>query len=260
MRQAFKIDASALASAKSKIQAELNRHLSAARSKFAKELRETAGELAMELADRTFPSDGAIGYTVRSVRGDVASVYVLPGRVFEVLQYADPAEAGAFWSAMKRGDLSRARQIVRRSGTYLAGIEIGAPLRPSHHTSARDPKTGNVILEAPLQMVTKQERDDYTRLVVREIGKTASGWMACADDLGADGNFVRWKGIAVHGKNGGSVRIQISATRIAIILVNHRHLARKHISPGQLQSIRREANEKLLRRLEAQSKQLTTAA
>lgn len=254
MRQAFKIDASALASAKSKLQAELNRHLGAARATFAKELRETAGELAMELADRTFPSDGAIGYTVRSVRADVASVYVLPGRVFEVLQSADPAEAGAFWAAMKNGNLSRAREIVRQSGTYIAGIEIGSALRPSHHTSSRDPKTGNVAIPKPLQMVTKQERDDYTRLVVREIGKTASGWMACADDLGANGNFVRWKGIAVHGKSGGSVRIQISATRIAIILNNKRHLARKHISPGQLARIRKRANEELLIRLKQKSK------
>jgi hypothetical protein len=254
MRQAFKIDASALASAKSKLQAEINRHLVGSRAKLAVELRETAGELAMELADRTFPGHEAIGYTVRSVRADVASVYALPGRVFEVLQSADPAEAGAFWSAMKRGDLSRAREIVRQSGTYIAGIEIGSALRPYHHTSSRDPKTGNVAIPKPLQMVTKQERDDYTRLVVREIGKTASGWMACADDLGANGNFVRWKGIAVHGKSGGSVRFVLTETRIAIILNNKRPLARKHISPGQLARIRKQANEKLLIRLKEKTK------
>lgn len=256
MRASFTIDRSSLASSKSKLQAEINRYMLAKRSEFAAALRETAGEMAVALGERTFPGDGAIGYTVRSVRADVSQVYAQPGRIYEILKASDPRAAGAFWGAIKNGDISKAREIVRSSGTAIAGIEIGTPLRPSLHRDSRDPKTGHPNTRGyPLQLVSKEELEAYTKAVVKEIGKTAAGWFAAADDLGADGNAVRWKGIGVHGKGGGTALIEIGKYSIVITLVNSGHLAKKHISPSQLARIRQRANEQLISRLKERMKQ-----
>jgi hypothetical protein len=77
--------------------------------------------------------------------------------------------------------------------------------------------------------------------------------MSAADDLGANGNTVRWKGIAIHGKEGGSAEMVVTGKAIFAILRNTRPLARKHISPIQISRIMEKAHKDILTRTQPKS-------
>lgn len=254
MSAALSIPSGAMSQLNRKITTHFERKFTSARAAIADAVREVAAETAVALAERTFPSSMAIGYAVRSVRGDVRSVYCTPGKVFAVLESKDPILARRFWGFLKSGDLSAAARIVRESGTSIANIRIGSPLDPTLHARARNAK-GRVALPAPLQMCSKDELVAYEKTVIATLGKTASGWSAAADDLGA-AVPTRWKSIAVHGRDGGHTRAAISPKDITITLVNTRTLARKHLSSGQASSIRKNASEKLSRAIQSRIKSL----
>lgn len=248
MSTALSIPTGAITRLDQQITAHIQRHLANDRPAIATAIRQIAAETAVALAERTFPSTMAIGYAVRSVRADVSAVYCTPGRIYQTLSEKNIHLAGAFWAAIKKNDLAAAARIVRDSGTPVATTRIGGPLDPALHEKSRDTK-GRVTLRAPLQMTTREEIAAYTRTVIASLGKTASGWSAAADNLGAPVP-TRWKSVAVHGRQGGHTRTTITPKTITITLINTRPLARKHISPGQVHAIRTAAAEKITRALQ----------
>jgi len=86
-------------------------------------------------------------------------------------------------------------------------------------------------------------------MAIKRLGKTASGWLACAELLGGDGNKPKWKGTAMHGPDGGYAEIHQTATGFVVRMFNTRPLARKHLSPGQFAAIQRQAQRRLAERL-----------
>lgn len=254
MSTALSIPSGGMISVQRRIATDTARKFTSARALIADAVREVAADTAVALAERTFPSSMAIGYTVRSVRADVSSVYCTPGKVFAYLDCKDPMLARRFWALLKSGDLSAAARIVRESGTSIATIRIGGRLDPALHERARDNK-GRVALPAPLQMCGKEEIAAYVKTVIATIGKTASGWSAAADDLGA-AVPTRWKSVAIHGRSGGHTRAALSPKSITITLVNTRPLARKHLSPGQARTIRKYAADYLTRAIASRIKSL----
>lgn len=226
--------------------AALNRSLEKAieekRKVVAEKARFAAIKVARDLAERTFPSADAIGLAVAAMRFDVGRVYITPGRAFEILRSsAGEAVAGAFYAAHKRGQLSQAESIIRRSNSPIRNIEVGS-LRPDLHQRSRN-ANGRVELKAPLQVVEKREIDAYVKSEISKIGKTASGWNAAAAALGGSEGPTRWKSTAVHGSEGGSAEEIHVEGKAGFLIRNLRPLARKHISPGQVARILKDGAE-----------------
>jgi hypothetical protein len=219
-----------------KVRKELESHVASGMRETEEKIRQVAIRAAQDLAERTFPSPMAIGLAVAAMRFDIGRVFITAGKAYETLKDAKGERiAGAFYAAYKHGDFSRALSVLRASGV-LPGIEIGR-LDPALHERARNPKNGRVELARPLQIVTSEELAAYMRKQVAEIGKTSSGWNACAAKLGGSESATRWKGTAVHGTDGGSAAIENNGGKIVVNLTNLRPLARKHISPGQVDAI-----------------------
>lgn len=243
------VDSNRLAAQKRALQGAFEKRMEAAKSIVKDALTVTGAEVSEALSARCFPSESAIGLAVRAMRFDIGRVYCTEGKVFEILRETSPASAVRFYAAFKRGDLSSATRIVRESGSPIAGLIMGQALRPELRESVRD-KNGRVMCAVPLQLVTKSEISAHAKKAIEEIGKTSSGWSACAEKLGGNGNAIKWKGTNQHGSNGGSVEWQEDEFGIHIKLENHMPLARKHISPGQADAIMAPARERLLSRLQ----------
>ncbi len=240
MSRSFSIDQSALDAQASKLRRIMESKARRIRDRLPEPLRVVAAETAGALAERTFPSSQAIGLAVAALRHDFSLVYASPSKAYKILEESNPQTAKAFYSAWKRGDLARAGEIIRSSGTSIASIQIGRDLDPSLRDKYRN-KNGRVVVRAPLQLVTSEQYSAALQVALLEIGKTASGWLACAQKLGGDGNVIKWKGIAIHGSEGGDIQLQITEFGARLILHNRRPLARKHISPSQVAAIREAA-------------------
>jgi hypothetical protein len=249
MKQFIGLDAGKFEASKRALAAMLQRRLQDAGGIAREAIRETAAEVAEDLSARTFPSSQAIGLAVKAMRFDLRLVYCTPGKAYEILRgSAGDRVAGAFYAAWKRGDISRAERVIRQSGSPISGIIIGEALRPALRESVRN-KDGRVACDYPLQLVSDEELSAHATEAIREIGKTASGWSACAEKLGGDGNAVAWKGTAKHGSAGGDVEWSDDEFGVRVVMENHQPLSRKHISPGQVAAIMRPAREKLMGKL-----------
>ena len=207
-------------------------------------IRLAAIRVAQDLAERTFPSPMAIGLAVAAMRFDISRVFITAGGVYERIKNAQSErEASAFYSAYKRGDFPLALGRLKRSG-ILSGITIGR-LDPRLHESSRNQKNGRVEIPEPLQIVTKDELAAYVKKQIAKLGKTSSGWNACASQLGGSESETRWKGTGIHGADGGSVATENSGEAIVFTLTNLRPLARKHLSPGQKASVMKRGQQYL---------------
>jgi hypothetical protein len=241
---AITLDRSKFASAKSKLKSELEKNLlERAKQETEEKLRRTSIVVARELAERTFPSANAIGLAVAGMRFDISRVFITAGRAYEILKStAGPGPAGAFYACYQKGNFQQAERILRESNSPLRAIAIG-PLRPDLHEKARNSKTGRVMLKEPLQIVTKSDLGAYVKDRIKKIGKTASGWNACAMKLGGSEGETRWKSTAIHGADGGSIVIKNEGEKLVFEITNERPLARKHISPGQVAAIMKQGME-----------------
>lgn len=230
----------------SSLDSSLQNLMATIRATMARELRSTAASVARDLCLRTFPSDSAIGLAASAMRADINSVYITHARAIKILEsHAGPNASHAFAHALRRGDLSAARNILRSSPSPISQIRLGDPLDPSLREKTRNRKTGRVETKNPLQIVTRDELAAFTRAALQEIGKTASGWAAAASALGNESGIPKWKSPARHG-SAGSARTTETPTSITITIANHRPLARHHISPGQIASILATARGKLI--------------
>lgn len=205
--------------------------------------REAAIYAANEAARITFPNRIGFVKARNKMEADVYRVYTTPGAIHKRMISAGdkPALASAFFSAFQSGNYGSAREILRRSRLSLGSIHIGGPLNEAYHDASRNAK-GQVDIKNPRQIVPKEQVESYLVKAIRRLGKTASGWVACAEILGhphADG----WKSPAVHGFGGGTVVIKRSAKAVSYILKNLRPLAddKRFLSPGQARGIRTRA-------------------
>lgn len=250
MSRSIYIRSSDFSSQKSALKAQLEKRFRRLQDKIPEPVREVVAKAAEALGTQTFPGPQAIGFTVRSMRQDFSKVYATASRVYRILDGRNESLARSFYAAWKRGDLSVVRSILRDSGTEISGIEVGRSLDPSLREGFRD-SNGRVVCPLPVQLVRKEEYEAALQVAIAEIGKTASGWFACAQQLGGDGNAVRWKGVAVHGSAGGTASIEDSSFGSAVVLRNHMPLAKKHLSPGQVARIQEQVREDLRLRLQS---------
>ncbi len=197
------------------------------------EVREAGRITAGYLARLTFPNRFGVVLLKKAMAGDLRSAYATPGVVYgslEQLHGAGPAKA--FYAAYMARDYTRARQVMAAVGHAWAGVPMGA-LDPALHDPARNSK-GRITLARPLQIVPPEDLKKYIVEAQKRMGKTASGWAACALILGSELGIPRWKRSATHGGGGGAVDVISTDTRQVVVLVNLRPLARRHISPGQV--------------------------
>ncbi|MES2923690.1 MAG: hypothetical protein V4819_19200 [Verrucomicrobiota bacterium] len=242
------VDRSRLDSQLSDVRRSMESKIGDSQRETEEKIRLAAIYVAQECAERTFPSASAIGLAVAAMRFDISRVFITAGSAYEkVKQTAGVGAAGAFYAAYKRGDHSRALTILRTAG-ILPGISIGQ-LDPALHERARNPKDGRVMLAQPLQIVGKDELAAYVKEQIAKIGKTASGWNACAAKLGGSESATRWKSTAIHGDDGGEISIENTGAKIVFNITNLRPLARKHLSPGQLATIAKRGRDYLMQLL-----------
>jgi hypothetical protein len=189
----------------------------------------------------TMPSErSGIGKAIANIKHDFRSIYQTPGDVYESIKSSDgPRIAGAFYAASKKGDTARAESILRMSSSPLNNLRFG-------HAINQDGK--EIRTYAPA-IISDAEMKAFLKLVVARLGKTASGWAACIEKLGYNGNGVKWKGTAVHGTDGGNVNVIHDKLKVTYRVVNLRPLARKLLNPSDLARIMREAREDLTREL-----------
>lgn len=243
------IDTAQLAKSASALQRALQGRIPEAAAEVRHSVTETAVETAHALAARTFPA--AFGFALAKGRltHELRLIYATAGNVFDSMLFAGERPlATKFYAAYKSQDYAEARRILQKTRTHWRSVPIG-PLDPSLHERFRNPSNGHIEVERPQQIVTAEDLKAYTAIAIQRLGKTASGWMACAEQLGGDGNKPKWKGTAMHGPDGGFAEVNQTPTGYVIRMFNTRKLARKHLSPGQLKRIQRQAQRRLAERL-----------
>ena len=243
------IDTAKLAASASTFQSAMEGRVQEAVAELRHAVTETAIEAAHALAGRTFPSGFGFAVAKKQMLFELSTLYATGGRVFKALKDAGKGPLAAqFYHAYKRGRFSEARRILSVSGTMWAEVPLGR-LDPSLHEPARNSSTGQINADRPRQIVPAEDLAAYSAIAIKRLGKTASGWLACAEQLGGDGNKPKWKGTAMHGPNGGYAEIHETATGFVVRMFNTRRLARKHLSPGQFAAIKRQTDQKLAQRL-----------
>jgi hypothetical protein len=215
----------------------LDGHLTRHRSAAEEAVRKAAIYAAGEFTRLTFPNRFGFVLARATMIADVHSVYATGGKVFKSIVESDgQALARQFYAAYINDNFQAARNILARSRSRFRSVPLGT-LNPALHDSARSPKTGRVRIPCPLQIVSKQDLDRYLVIAIRRIGKTAAGWSACADLLGAPAG-EHWKSTALHGTDGGQIEKIIDGNKVTYILRNLRPLARHHLSGGQVRRVR----------------------
>ena len=215
--------------------------LSAMKIEAEQKTRVVCIDAASQLLLITMPSErSGIGKAIANIKHDFRRIYKTPGDVYESIKASDgPRLAGAFYAACQKGDTSRAESFLRKSNSPLRNLRFGHAIN----------KDGKEIRTYQPAIISEAEMKTFLKLIVMRLGKTASGWAACIEKLGDNGNAVRWKGTAIHGTDGGAVNVIHSKLKVTYRIVNLRPLARKLINPSDLATVMREAREHLKRTL-----------
>lgn len=251
MSRGLHVDASAMRAQVTALQHTLEGRAREAAAALRDAVVETAIEVAHGFADRTFPKGFGFKLAKAQLEFELGTLYATGGRVYKALFDAgERSLARDFYHAYKSGNLGVARNFLRASRTAWASIPVGT-LDASLHERSRNPQTGRIEVSMPRQIVPEEDLAFYRSVAIKRLGKTASGWNACAEQLGGNGNKPKWKGTAVHGPDGGHVIEERSDVGLHITLINTRKLARKHLSPGQRAAIlrrgRRALNDRLIK-------------
>ena len=217
--------------------------------RFADKAREVARETAVELAVKTFPRGSAPNSESRAaIAGDLRKVFATAGEVFGVLrEQRGKRVAGAFYRSWKDGNLTDATAILRQAGGDFGSLRFG-PVSPSLHEAARSGPRKRVTLAFPLVIVSGSARDAYIAKIQKEIGKSASGWSACAAILGGESGIPSWKTTSVHGSRYGSVR-ELDGSRVGFVLSNRAPNALRTLPIGDALEIVKKARRRFLEAL-----------
>lgn len=211
-----------------------------------KATKDAAAFAARDLARVTFPNRFGFVLAKAAMIADVRQVYATAGDVYQKMKDAgDPPQIlNGFYGAFMAGDYSAAREFLRRSRANVGRARVGGGLDESLHDQARGGRARPSNKE-PLQIVRPDERKRYEAKAIKRLGKTASGWSACAEILGEpqkDG----WKSTAVHGFGGGAVTVKRTDSAVFYVLKNLRPMARRHISGGQVKRVLSQASMRML--------------
>lgn len=243
------IDSTALAKNASTLERFLQGRVKEAVEELKQSCIETAIETAYGLANRTFPTSYGFALAKKQMLWELSRLYATGGRVFSDLKNEGKGGLGArFYRAYKSGRFQEAQQILQTSSSKWARVPVGR-LDPSLHEKSRNKKTGQIEVTLALQIVPQEDLAVYGNIAIKRLGKTASGWLACAEQLGGNGNKPKWKGTAMHGPGGGYVDLHQTATGFVVRMFNTRALAKKHISPGQFAAVERQVRRSLSERL-----------
>jgi hypothetical protein len=245
MSRAVTLDLGALSKKASVLQHVLEGRVRDAVDELERDIKRVAATFALNAANKTFPSRYGFKLAKDAITWELRDLYATGGNVFEEMKKAgEHALASSFYAAFKSQNFTEAQRILRSSRTNYSSTPVGR-LNPALHDQNRNKKTGKISVNQPKQIVPTEDLKAYTAVAIKRLGKTASGWMACAEQLGENGNEIKWKGTAIHGSDGGSVVMTKSDFGFQLTLTNLRPLAKKHISPGQVASIKRHAQRYL---------------
>jgi hypothetical protein len=245
---ALHLDRSRFDSSRARLRAALDRKLEGMRDTVEEAAREVAHKASVELSLATFPTASLLRIAENSIRGEVGRVFLTASRAYEILRSErGEAMAKAFYGAFKRRDFASAREILRRSGTTIADIEIG-PADASIYESAT--QGGKISLTRPRRIVPKEQLDAFVRrLCDAKLGNAASGWSACAARLGSETGIPRYKSTAMHGANNGDVEIRREGNKITVYLINRVPAVRRLLASADRHRIEVQARAELLDRL-----------
>ena len=231
--------------------AALARFAAVSKSGISTLVRQSARRVSANLAYRTQPfgnSAAAQNSGKIAVRRDILRVYATPGMLFELVEAkAKPSVAGYFYGLCKRGEWAEARKLLRSLGIDM---EVRQTPNRSHHQAARNSR-GRVPADREFaQLVGGGRNGDalerYITRIQRRVGWAASGWSACAAQLGGTRGIVNWK---KRGRRGpGMVFSTGGDTRPTHNLINHCPYIRVVLPIGEIgKAVRRE--EKTLRQM-----------
>jgi hypothetical protein len=121
------------------------------------------------------------------VAADIYKVYTTPGKAYEDIARSNEKAAGAFWSALNRGDLAKAIGILRRDGSVLRNVPIDSFDDGVLHMAKRHSVTGRVSKgQKPLMVVRDPKRlEMYIRKRQDNVGFGKSAWADIARQLGS---------------------------------------------------------------------------
>lgn len=241
MSLAVKLERSKFHDQRRKMEQIFYKKISTMKIEAEQKTRMVAAETAVQLLLMTMPSArSGIGKAIANIKTDARRIYKTPGDIYESIKSSDgPRLAAAFYAACKKGDTARAESILRQSSSSLKNLRFGHAI----HQDGKEIRT-----YAPA-IISEEEMKAYLKSSVARLGKTASGWAACIEKLGYNGNGVKWKGTAVHGSAGGDVNVIHDKLKVTYRLVNLRPLARKLINPSDVAAIIQESREFLLQEL-----------
>lgn len=219
----------------------LYKKLSTMKVEAEQKTRMVAADAAEQLMRMTMPSErSGIGKAIANIKHDFRQIYKTPGDIYESIKANDgPRLAAAFYAACKKGDTARAESFLRKSTGPLKNLSFGRAMS----------QDGKEIRTYPPAIISEAEMKAFLKIIVARLGKTASGWAACIEKLGYNGNAVKWKGTTVHGSDGGTVHVRHDKLKVTYHLVNLRPLAKKLLNPSDLARIMQDSRELLTREL-----------
>jgi len=121
------------------------------------------------------------------VAADIYKIYTTIGKAFEDISKTNPKAAGAFWSALQRGDFDKAQGILRKDGVLLRNVPLDRFDDGALHRAKRQSQTGRVTgLKTPL-MVVRNPRQLAAYIKKRQdlVGFAKSAWANIARQLGS---------------------------------------------------------------------------
>jgi hypothetical protein len=145
--------------------------------------------VAVSCAKSTQPygtGDAARSAGRNRVAADIYKVYTTPGKAYEDIARANEKAAGAFWSALSRGDLAKAIGILRRDGSALRNVPIERFDDGVLHMAKRHSVTGRVSKsQKPLMIVRNPKQlETYVKMRQANVGFAKSAWSDIARQLG----------------------------------------------------------------------------
>jgi hypothetical protein len=228
---------------KEKLRAQMKTEIGKIKEEVKIAVKEVAHEIAAELANETFPTAEKRNLARGSIRGKVYSVFTTGAKIYLALETErGKAVAGAFWAAYQHGDYSRMRTLLQ--GTSYAYIEFGSPDEGLYESNKRQ-RLGRAI-----RLCAKDQLQRFAQKLEDElIGKAASGWAACAADLGSETGIPHWKSTAQHGTDQGHAIINDTGERYQIILVNVSDYVRTGLEDQDVQRALEKGRSRLRQKL-----------
>jgi len=186
-----------LAAATGRTQGEV---LRAGASTFARYLAGNTMPVIVSAANPENPDGGSLAARNmgrKAVARDLARVYISPAKIFSQLKNWSNAKLGAsiarqFYKAIKSGNISEARSILRRSGISAQHLEIIDWDSGAHHRKSRN-KYGRVQTSNKPVIVTDPKRiKEYVKAKQKLVGWAKSGWIAAGRQVNGKGTASAW--------------------------------------------------------------------